>query len=72
MVGGGHTWLGEREEIRHVLHEDAAFKLEFGFAAFIDELFAGQFVLGFREINIFAAEENGFEEVDVVLLSHLC
>ena len=42
--------------------------MEFGFAALVDELFGGEFVLGFAEVDVFAAEEDGFEEVDVVLL----
>jgi len=34
-----HTWLGQGDQIRHILHEDAAFQLEFRFALFVGELF---------------------------------
>ena len=62
-----HTWLGQGYQIRDVLHEDPAFQLEFGFAAFVDELFVRELVFGFAEVDVFAAKEDGFEEVDVVL-----
>lgn len=61
------TWLGQRYQIRDVLHEDSALELEFGLAALVDELLVREFVLGFAEVDVFAAEEDGFEEVDVVL-----
>ena len=66
-VVGGHTWFRQRDEIGDIGHEDAAFELEFGLAAFVDQLAVGEFVFGFREVDVFAAEEDGVEEVDVVL-----
>lgn len=65
------TWFCEGDEVGDVLHEDAAFELEFRFAAFVDELFVGELVLGFGEVNVLAAEEDGFEEVDMVLPFHM-
>ena len=61
------TWFCEGDDVSDVLHEDAAFELEFRLAALVDELLVGEFVLRFGEVDVFAAEEDGLEEVDVVL-----
>ena len=62
-----HTWFCQRHEIRHILHEDATLELKFRLAALVDERFRGELVLRLAEIDIFAAEEDGLEEVYVVL-----
>ena len=68
-VGIIHTWLGQGEQVRHVLHEDAPLQLQLGFAALVDELFVGEFVLGLAEVDVLAAKQDGFEKVDVVLVT---
>ena len=67
IVSVEHTWFCQRDQIRDVLHEDATFQLEFGLAALVDELLVGELVLGFAEVDVLAAEQDSFEEVDVVL-----
>ena len=62
-----HTWFSKADQIRDVLHEDAAFELQLRLAPLVDELFVGEFVLGLAEVDVLAAEQYRFEEVDVVL-----
>ena len=61
------TWLRQGYKIRDVLHEDPSLELELGFPTFIDELLIGELVLGFAEVDVFAAEEDSFEKVHVIL-----
>ena len=35
-VDGIHTWFTQRDQIRHILHENATLKLELGLATFVD------------------------------------
>jgi hypothetical protein len=62
-----HTWFSQRHEIRHILHEDATFELQFRLATLIHERFGGELVFWFAEIDVLATEQNCFEEVNVVL-----
>ena len=62
-----HTWLGQGDQICHILHEDAPLELQFWLAAFVHQLLVAELVLGLAKVDVFAAEEDGFEEVDVIL-----
>ena len=62
-----HTWFCQRHEIRHILHENATFKLKFWLAALVDQRFGGELVLWLAEIDILATEQDRLEEVNMVL-----
>lgn len=66
-----HTWFCQRHEIRHILHEDATFKLQLRLATLVHEWFGGEFVLRLAEIDVLAAKQYRLKEVDVVLQTGL-
>lgn len=71
MEGAAHTWLGQRNQISHILHEYAALELQLGLALVIDKALLRQLILGLVDVNVLAAKKDRLEEVDVVLQSRL-
>lgn len=62
-----HTWFGQRNQVCHILHEDATLELKLGLATLVNQGFGGKLVLRLAEINVFATQQDCFEKIDVIL-----
>ena len=67
MKGAAHTWLGQRNQISHVLHENAALELQLRLALVINKALLRQLILGLVNVDVLATKKDRLEEVDVVL-----
>lgn len=61
------TWFCQRNKVSNILHEYAALELKLWLALGIYQSLVRVLVLGLGEINVLAAQQDGFEQIHVIL-----